>query len=219
MKKTGLTMFIILSAALFSFGQDARSDDEIRTLFSKYRSNGIYGAFSVDYSEIDSRDALLFGFRTLLVFDHSFGIGAGGKVFFNDLDYHHYYRTAGNPDFYYAGGYGGLYLEPVLAGRAPVHVSFPILLGAGGVSMFNSYYPEYWETGLMQDEYDYDFYFVFEPGMELEFNLSKFFRTSASVSYRLTSRIDMYHPETGRKIDEKLLEGLNFGLAFKFGKF
>jgi hypothetical protein len=54
---------------------------------------------------------------------------------------------------------------------------------------------------------------VFEPGVELEFNVTRFFRTAAAVTYRFTSDVEI----TG--MEQNVLKGLNFKLGFKFGKF
>ncbi|MCI0522234.1 MAG: hypothetical protein L0Y37_01125, partial [Bacteroidales bacterium] len=38
------------------------------------------------------------------------------------------------PDFKLVWGYGGFIIEPIVAPMYPVHVSFPILIGGGGIS-------------------------------------------------------------------------------------
>jgi hypothetical protein len=54
------------------------------------------------------------------------------------------------------------------------------------------------------------FFFIVEPAVELEFNLARFFRTAATLSYRYTSDIDLLG------MDENVLNGLHLGLTFKF---
>ena len=87
------------------------------------------------------------------------------------------------------------------------------MFGMGAVTLVED--NDYW--------FDYDpFYdlgtdvFLFiEPAVEVEFNLLKFMRAAASVSYRLTSDIELDEPS----IDKDVLNGLNMSLVFKFGKF
>jgi hypothetical protein len=119
--------------------------------------------------------------------------------------------TGGNLSL--AGGYGGFLLEPIIAGKSPVHVSFPILIGGGGVSLVDMYGWEDWGHDPAGYEYDYDAFFVIEPAVELEFNLARFFRMAAAVSYRHTSDIQLAQTE------KDALRGFNYGVTFKFGKF
>ncbi len=213
MKKLGILFTFILLVQM-AFAQDYY-DDEVKTLFSNSKSNGWYGAFSMGYSQIDGHDALISGARGVFIFDHKFGIGMGGYGLVNNLDYHSYTGESPDPRFMLAGGYGGLILEPVVASKQAVHVSFPVLIGMGGVALlenngwgwdwnFDPYYPN--------SEYDNDVFFVIEPAVELEFNLTRWFRTAAYVSYRFTSDIEMY------ETDSDVLNGFNFGMTFKFGK-
>ncbi|WP_319482558.1 hypothetical protein [uncultured Draconibacterium sp.] len=212
MKKLTLLLTILLVAG-FAFAQDDYHNNEVETIFSNQKSNGGYGAFSVGYTQIDGRDAMVAGARGAFIFDHSFAIGLAGYGFVNDMEYHNYQA---NPEdrFFLAGGYGGVFFEPIVGGTKPVHVSFPIVVGMGGVSLVehtgwdrnSDYYHDY-------QEYDTDLYFVFEPGVELEFNLTRFFRMAAYGSYRLTSDIKLYDT------NPDVLRGFNVGMTFKFGKF
>ncbi|WP_167609985.1 hypothetical protein [Maribellus sediminis] len=212
-----LSIFLVLiMAALYAGAQDDYRSDEVETIFSRNKSNGGYGAFSIGYSQIDGRDALITGARGAFIFDHSFAIGLGGYGFVNNLDYDSYVGDNPEERFMLAGGYGGIFLEPIIAGTKPVHVSFPILVGMGGIALVeNNGWGWEWDIDPYHPghEYDHDLFFVFEPAVELEFNLTRFFRTSAYASYRFTSDIDLYDTE------QDVLRGFNFGMTFKFGKF
>jgi hypothetical protein len=210
MKK--VTLLLILAFGIyFSHAQNKNNNDQIQTIFSKDKSNGAYGAFTFAYSQIDGKDAFISGGRLAFIFDHSLAIGAGGYGFVNNLDYHSYY---GNYPLGYslAGGYGGIFIEPIVGGTKPVHVSFPVLLGAGGVALIENYGWQYWE-GYPFNDMDHDAFFVIEPAVELELNLTRWFRAAAALSYRYTSNIELY------QTDADVLRGLNFGLTCKFGKF
>ena len=212
MKKTVFLLAFVL-AVLIANAQDSYQNNEIQTIFSKNRSNGGYGAFTLGYSCIDGHDAFITGARGAFIFDHSFAIGIGGYGFVNNIDYHHYYGENPPHQLSIAGGYGGLLIEPIVAGRSPVHVAFPILIGMGGVSLVDIYNWDYWGPNDPYHNFDYDVYFVFEPAVELEFNFARFFRTALYASYRYTSNIELYQK------DEDVLRGFNFGVTFKFGKF
>lgn len=200
--------------------QDSYQNDEVRTIFSKNKSNGGYGAFTVGYSNIGGYDGIVTGARGAFIFDHSLAIGFGGYGFVNNLDYD-YYHNENEKHLSLAGGYGGFLIEPIIAGKSPVHVSFPILIGAGGVALVDMYNYDYWGQQYPQYEYAHDVFFVLEPAVELEFNLARFFRMAAAVSYRYTSNIDLKRSDMELLSQTKAdaLRGFNFGLTFKFGKF
>lgn len=209
MKKIAILLSLILIVSLTK-AQDNYQNDQIQTIFSKNRSNGGYGAFTISYSEIGGRDALVTGGRGAFIFDHSLAIGLGGFGFVNNLDY----NSLSNLDEYsLAGGYGGIFFEPIIAGKSPVHVSFPILIGMGGVSLFQNYGWDYWDQHNPYPSLGNDVFFVIEPAVELEFNLARFFRLAATVSYRHTSKIELFDTKGDA------LRGFNFGMTFKFGKF
>jgi hypothetical protein len=213
MKKTGLLIIFILSITFVKAqDQDSYQSDEVRTIFSKNQSNGGYGAFTISYSNIGGYDALVTGGRGAFIFDHALAIGLGGYGFVNNLDYDYHNSNTGR-NLSLAGGYGGFLIEPIIAGKSPVHVSFPILIGGGGVSLVDMYAWEYWGQPQPGYEYDYDAFFVIEPAVELEFNLARFFRMAAAVSYRHTSEIQLH------QTDADALRGFNYGVTFKFGKF
>lgn len=208
MKK--LTLMLILGFGfLLAIAQENKENDQISTIFSKDRKNGGYGALSFSYSQIDGKDAFLMGTRGSWIIDHSFAIGLGGCGFINDVNYHNWRDN--HLDYNLAGGYGGLYLEPILAPRLPVHLSFPILFGVGGIAKIEDHHN--WEDDWMIDDSNEDVFLVFEPAVELEFNMTRNIRLAASVGYRFTSNIDMQYT------NPDILEGTNFGLVFKFGKF
>jgi hypothetical protein len=185
--------------------------DQIRTLFGNNQSNGGYGALTFAYSKIGGHDAFVSGARGGFIFHHGLTIGVGGYGFINNINS---WGSSDNLGLSLSGGYGGLLIEPIVGGKNPVHVSFPILIGGGGVALLdlnswdytmNHHYPE--------DEIDYDSYFVIEPAVELELNLARWFRMAAAVSYRYTSDIQLVNT------DANALCGFNYGMTFKFGKF
>ncbi len=210
MNKLIILLSIILIAEMSAAQNYNRynEEDEIQTIFSKRRSNGGYGAISVSYSEIDHKDAIIMGARGAWIINHSFAIGLGGYGFVNDINYDNVFNN--NLDYNLAGGYGGLFIEPILGSKRAVHLSFPVLFGLGGIAYVEHHnnWDYWWSTNDRSDVY-----WVFEPGVELEFNITRHFRMAATASYRFTSAINMLYT------DPEILEGLTAGLVFKFGKF
>ena len=77
MKKTTL---LIISILVFTIAksQDLYENDEIRTIFSREKSNGGYGAFTISYSNIGGYDALVTGGRGAFIFDRVLAVGLAG---------------------------------------------------------------------------------------------------------------------------------------------
>lgn len=187
-----------------------RDQYEMKTLFNRSRSHGGYGAFWMGYSIIDDKNAFQFGGRGSWVIQHSFAIGFGGTGFLNE--YH--YDVVLDRDVFLTGGYGGIYLEPIVLPQSPVHLAFPILLGAGGIS-FVSYDDVALDSNYIED---YEAFLMLEPSAELELNLARFMRIAIGVSYRYPLPFNVGQSQGGAA-DSREIEGLAYNISFKFGSF
>lgn len=238
------TSFITLLLAFFVFaGLQAQQDEEMKMLFNKKdkpdsekqkMANGGYGSFSIGWTLIDGKDAMLFGGRAAWIANHHFGLGMAGRGFFNNLNSNEYYDPNNpydpnkDPEYALAGGYGGIFFEPIVAPMSPVHVSFPILIGAGGVTATPANWNNWGNSNYDPNNYYYNVtgYFVFEPGVDVEFNITKFFRIALGGSYRYTSDINLYYQYYDALnvlqydlIPKNALRGFNVDISFKFGWF
>ena len=206
MKKIILISFITL-ISLSAFSQ--QNPEEYKTIFNKDKvSHGGYGGLTFNYSSIDGKNAMVLGARGGWIIDHGISIGMAGYGFMNDI---HFDDIPYNSDVSLVGGYGGLLIESIILPNAPIHISIPLLIGVGGVG-----YVDDWNFNFNRWEnhaYEYDAFFVIEPGIEVELNLVKFMRLAAGVYYRHTSNIQMANT------DENVLNGLSTGITLKFGKF
>jgi hypothetical protein len=184
---------------------------ELKTLFGPHAGNGGYGALTLGYTQIEGRNGLLMGGRGEWIIGHGLGLGVGGYGFIDDPQL----NVAEGLYYNLAGGYGGFIIEPIIMGRWPVHISLPVLIGAGGVALTS--YSEDIFTQL--DPYDAYFneataFFVVEPGAELEFNLVRWMRLAFFGNYRYTTKLF----STGT-INENALNGWSAGITIKVGGF
>lgn len=214
MKKAILiTILIYLALPLLNAQEEDAANNEFKTLFGdRDISHGGYGALTINYSQIDSKDAVLIGARGAWVIGHGFALGIAGSGFINDYSYNP--ALAGGRNVNLTGGYGGLLLEPIILPRFPVHISVPVLIGAGGIaytSTWNPYPYDYENFDLLVE--DATGYLVLEPGIEVEINVVRFFRLALGGYYRYTSTIQLYDTP------ENVLNGWSAGLSLKFGKF
>lgn len=207
MKKT-----LLITALLICFiGSSFAQESEYRTVFGSGRkiSHGAYGALTFGYTSIDGRDALMSGMKGGWIIDHRLTLGFSGTGFMNDL---RFTDKLSNEAVNMAGGYGGLLIEPIIAPFAPVHIAFPVIIGAGGVAYVNYNrwnYDSYSEPTV----WDSDVFFVLEPGVEIEFNVVRFMRLAVGASYRHTSEVMLLNT------NKDVLRGFNGTFSLKFGKF
>ena len=103
--------------------------------------------------------------------------------------------------------------------KFPVHISVPIVAGVGGVAYTSSFDPYDLEYAQYLVE-DAASFLVLEPGVELEFNIVRFFRIAIGGYYRLTSGVRFSDPRILQEpIPANVLEGFSGGITLKFGKF
>jgi hypothetical protein len=206
--KSNIFLFVVvlLIFTLSSLSAQTNTDkgNEIKTIFGTERSRGGYGAFSFGYTQINDNNTYILGGRGAAIFNHYLAVGGAAYGFFNINTY--------LDDNFYAGlvgGYGGLLVEPIIFAKFPVHLSLPMILGGGVVSRY------------VEDIFSTTGYFVFVPGAELEFNVSRRFRLAFGVDYRITSNIEFsdYGLIDPIIIDPKMLNTISGHLVFKFGKF
>jgi hypothetical protein len=217
MKKIILTAIMLVTGFLIFAQVDEnnknnRQQNDIKTLFPHQGrgSVGGYGELSLIYTAIDDRDAIIFGARGAALLGHCLAIGLCGSGFINDPKNY----SAMTDKVSITGGYGGLFLEPILLPKFPVHLAFPVTVGAGGVTAarfydynsYNDYYPE-----------EVDAFFVVEPGIELELNITRFCRFTIGGYYRYATNVEM--TIDGASLPGDILNGFSGGVNLKFGRF
>lgn len=208
------TLAVLMMAAVLCLPASGQEDNEVSTLFGGndgHINHGGWGALTFGYTQIDGKDTYLMGARGGWLIDHHFTIGLAGSGFISDIDYYldNYAKNPVN----IAGGYGGLLLEANIMPFYPVHVTIPVIIGAGGIAYTNQ---KWWE-GDDYDEpagsIDSDAFFVLEPGLEVELNLISFMRLALGGSYRYTSNVSLINSKGD------LLRGFNGYFGLKFGWF
>jgi hypothetical protein len=191
-----------------------QDDNEIKTIFGDTDhkiDHGGYGAFSVGYTQIGGEDVVTLGGRAGWIIDHHVTLGLAGTALVNSIYLDGYWPD--EDGLYLVGGYGGFFVEPIIAPQFPIHVSFPIMIGGGGLALNDYTWHDYdWEYDEYEP-YDWDYYFVLEPGVEIELNVVKFLRVAFGASYRYTT--DMHIQE----LPNDLMRGFNGTVTLKMGVF
>lgn len=208
---------LILTTSIFA----QNNDDEMRTLLGNDHKleHGGWGAPTLAYTKILDQDAMLVGLRGGWIIDHRLTIGLAGYGLVTEVNnaaYDEYLVEQGRPGerkSRFQTGYGGLLIEPVIAYSSPIHISLPIIIGAGGYGYTTSYDIQDLEDIPYPYFEDAHSYFVLEPGIDLEFNVIPLLRLGLGASYRYTSDLEMAAtPADG-------LHGWNASMSIKIGAF
>jgi hypothetical protein len=218
MKRFSL-IFAMLFVVLFVNAQQesAKSNDDMNTVFGKGGKAKIGWFVGIDpgFTQFDKRDVWLGGLSTGMIINHNFTIGLSGRGWIN-RDGMYYDNVTDTAGAYLEGGYGGLLLEYTLFPKSLIHVTFPVIIGAGGATYVTDQEYEEWE----ENKYDYcyktldtDVFFVIEPGVRAEVNLLKFMRLNAGISYRYAAGLDLLNTS------DDLMNNFTVNVGLKFGKF
>jgi len=208
--KNFLLAFIFISASYFALSQ------EQETLFGSGEVTwGGYGAAETKFSTMNNQFALLVGGRGGVIINHSFTLGIGGYGLVTSHKISNYkvydpYSFDSIP--YLRVGYGGLHLGLALEPSRLVHITGSVLIGAGGAAYTREYNYNQWDNNDWKT-YNSSAFFVLEPNIGVELNLTSFMRLEASASYRYVSGLDL--PATANSD----IGGPSGTLSIKFGKF
>ncbi len=187
-----------------------RYNDEIQTLGGKNSHHGGFGAVSFRVSEFNNKDIIMVGFRGGWIINRALAIGFEGHGIIPTAEF-----EAIDPGVplrsRFVGGYGGMFLEPIIFSNKVVHVTFPIAGGAGWLGyvvdweQHNNYYPN--------ELIDEDIFWYVEPGAALELNVARNFRINMGASYRFTRDVALINTSSSA------FEAWNYFLTLKFGGF
>ncbi|MBN1895080.1 hypothetical protein JW906_11320 [bacterium] len=201
---------LILMTTLFAAGLFAQDEEE--TLLSGDITHGGFGGPVVKWTSVQKEFGVLVGGRGGWIINHAFSIGAGGYGLVNSIppqdnvDFGNWFFS----DPVLGMGYGGFEMEVIVRSDRLVHSTIILLIGAGGVG-FHEAWDSDWED--RDDHYQWDSFFILEPGVNVELNVTGFFRLNVGASYRFVSGVDKWG------LSESDIGGPATTLTFKFGKF
>ena len=170
---------------------------------------GVYAGVHAHYGELNDDGYGFFGGKVAFIADNSFAVGFGGYGFGaleklgleDDLD--------GLPKL--AGGYVGLHLEPIIGGGGSTSISFPVMLGWGKAGLQDRKLNDDFDIDL--DTRDWSKMYVVEPGVNINFHLSRFFQMDIGARYRFSSKIEIPN------LEDQRINGWSGGVELKFGLF
>ena len=183
--------FLTLCLALCSVAAISQDDtyttvngrnNEMKTLFNSGSAVGGYLGITTKMTEINGGYGLMTGGQLAVILNHSLGLGVAGYGLVSSVSSNTLHSNGDK--LYYQMGYGGLHIEPVILPNEIVHLTIPMLIGAGGVAE-TTYQPfdvdQYWDEASVEES---SAFLVLEPGLNVELNVFKVLRIDLGASYR-----------------------------------
>lgn len=209
------SIFIVLFSA-FTFAQNEDFNNQPQTLFSPgSRVTGWFIDFSSSLSQFNDVETYMPGFAGGVEMNHNFRVGIATKSFTCSETYLKFGEILDEPVFL-NGGYGGIFLEASPIAEKLIHVTFPCIIGGGGaVYLSEKKFSEQDddESDFHRREKDTSPFFVIEPGVNLEMNLTGFMKIYSGYSYRWISGLNL------ENTPRKAFNASSFNFGIKFGKF
>ena len=227
MKKL-IALFTIAFVANLANAQE----NDYRTIFGNSdepTSVSGFGTVSLDFGSINGDFALMMGGEGAVLFNRSFYVGLYGRGLTTQSTYEYAkYSPVLQRNIFYeqraAFGHGGLLIGAVIHPTKPVHFGFSGKFGVGGISLFDEYY--YDSPNYQNDFVNLGPVYVLTPQIDLELNLTNWFKFRASAGYQyVTSSSLTYQVLEGSGLQEKELLNSSdfstptFSLGFVFGWF
>ncbi|MCB0738823.1 MAG: hypothetical protein KDC92_15025 [Bacteroidetes bacterium] len=196
---------IILAIGLSvpSFANVVEERDTIKTLITKNTRIGFNLAYDNFFTRINGEESFYSGGRGGFTFNNYLFVGMGGYGLINNAVLRDWILEG--EDLYMESGFGGLIIEPTLFPIQPVHVTFPLMVGPG-VAVFR-------ERSNGYNWLDRDMFWAFNGGVQLEMNVTKWFRIGGGAHYMFTEGLNL--PNT----KSTFLDGTQYSLSLKLGKF
>lgn len=195
-------LFVTVILMFLSSIADAQLQDSTETLLkSGVKINELW-APEVKINSIQGRVGTLVGLYGGALINRSFLIGLSGGV------------NLGHPTVNY--GYFGGIVQYIVKPAKLIHYSGQLLIGYGTTKDY-----ENTKSGLLDNFWNISGanFFLMEPGINLEINISTGMTLSTGLSYRYASGLNEYNENVQiTHLTSRDLSGLNFSIGLKFVK-
>lgn len=217
MKYILLVLFIVtfnLSRAQRYSDEPPKKDDEVKSLLSKNNELNGFGNLDIRIGNIMDKETMMIGAYGGVIVNRKVMLGLAGYGLATALDFDGVHPESGTPrQLNLYGGYGGMILGIMIASKEVVHISIPVILAAGNLDVSDDTF--FASRSGKDAKYDLESsrFFVVEPGIQAEINVSKVFRIGLGAGYRIARGLDLVNVDDG---DLTKFTGV---VSFKFGVF
>jgi hypothetical protein len=214
MKKKVLLSFALIVTLASSIKVHAQ-DEPMRTLFKSSHRTTAYGALTNKFTEIDGEFVNLVGVYGGVYLNRRVMIGIGAAASTNNLPVPTEFSSEPLRKMSYEYVQFGSVFEFVAGSNNLFHPVFHLFAGPGLTFQYDRYTDDHedWHSWDDRSGHDENWFFVTEPGVQIEMNVFKWMRFSPGVSYRFVYGND------AKGLSDSKLSGMNVNLTLKFGKF
>jgi len=202
-----LTSLFIAFISFTSFAQ------EVQSIFGQGRATGGYGALSNKFTYIGGEFANIAEVYGGVFINRRWMVGLSFAGSTNDLRVPVEYSVDPVNPMTYQYSQGGMVVERVFNSNRPFHLVLSMFSGVGFSAQYNRndwYNYDYHQSSFVHDE---NWFYVLEPGAQVEMNLFRWMRLSPGVSYRKTYGSD------GLGLTDDSLSDWTYNITLKFGGF
>jgi len=198
--------FLLVS---LSFLATATARAQQETLFDLDIEQSWFGGPTARFAHLAHDWGLMVGVRGEWVMDHVLGLGVAGYGLATRSISATFSVDGKRPTL--EMGYGGFIIEYIINPNGLVHFSLESLIGAGGLTY--SINGGDHDPVPRADNFGADAFFVAEPGITVDLNVTKFLHLSVGAGYRIISKVDFHD------LESKDVSGMSIGAMVKFGTF
>lgn len=188
-------------------------DEEVKSLLSQKNDLNAFGAADLKVGDFKGERGLLVGAYGGFVINRRYLFGVAGYGLVTNVEFEGLVPGATETkNLNLHGGYGGILIGGMIAHKELIHISIPIVLGAGSFEVVDK---DFFINNPADSEFTIEntVFFVAEPGIELEFNITKYFRLGAGATYRYISGTEL------ENVRDEDVSGTTAMISFRFGRF
>ena len=166
---------------------------ETKSLFGNNRPVdwSLFLAPEVKYSALYGEGEIYGGLKAALLFKHHYIFGLSYGSFLTEAVKNGIGSQGDTTGLNTVMMYGGFYLDYVTSFNSPVQISFPTIIGGGGILLLEKLEANP-VSGIIDEKLvEGGVYFVLEPAINLEINLSRVIRIGIGGGYRFIINSDL----------------------------
>ena len=189
------------------------NDQEVKSLLSKNNDLNAFGAADLKIGDLKGERGLLVGAYGGFIINRRYLFGVAGYGLVTNLEFEG--QVPGQTEtkqLNLHGGYGGIIIGATIAPRELIHVSIPIVLGAGSLEVVDK---DFFINNPADSEFTVEnsVFFVAQHGVEVEINITKYFRLGIGMTYRYISGTEL------ENVKDEDVSGTTAMISFRFGRF
>lgn len=216
MKNLTFLILFISSTTLFSqryVDTNDPNDEEIKSLLSKGNDLNGFGGLDIRVGDFKEERGLIVGAYGGLIINRRYLFGLAGYGLVTNLEFQGTVPGQVAPKtLNLHGGYGGILIGASIAPKELIHLSFPLILGAGSFEVVDK---NFFTNNLPDSEFTIEntIFFVVEPGIEIELNISNYFRLGFGATYRYITGTELAN------LNDEDVSGAAGMISLRFGRF